>query len=362
MRLRRFEGGTVAEALAKVRAELGPEAVILHTRATETGAPRHVEVTAAVDGTPAGAPPASLERPWPAKRASRLEMPPGEDEDRLDEIYQLLVELREGADCGMQGDPAVRALQRQELPVRVIRRLVPAGSGAQRGTKINRAALHRALVRAFRVRGPLVGGRRQRVITLVGPTGVGKTTTLAKLAGQLRHAGTTLSLISVDTYRIGALAQMQIYAELLGVPFQVARSAADLTAAVAAARDADVVLVDTTGRSPSHREGIAAVQRVLAAVPQREVHLAVSATTKAGDIAEILRRFRPLAYEYLVITKLDEARTAGPVLGAALDRALPISYLTAGQEVPSDLEPATPRALADLLLPDGARGRGEGRQ
>jgi flagellar biosynthesis protein FlhF len=211
------------------------------------------------------------------------------------------------------------------------------------------------LTRAFRVRGQLLPGRRQRVLALVGPTGVGKTTTLAKLAGQLRQSGVPLSLISLDTYRIGAVAQMQIYAELLGVPFQVARSAAELKAAVAGAREADIVLVDSTGRSPSHREGIAALQGLLAGLPACEVHLAVSATTKAGDVAEILRRFRPLDYRYLVLTKLDEARTAGPVLGAALERALPISYLTTGQEVPSDLEPATPRGLADLLLPDRPR-------
>ena len=122
------------------------------------------------------------------------------------------------------------------------------------------------------------------------------------------------------------------------------------TAAVAAAERSDLLLVDTMGRSPQHREGIQAIRSVLAAVPDAEVHLVLSATTKRTDLEEILRRYRPLGYDCVVISKLDEAQTLGPILAAVLDHALPVSYLTTGQEVPDDLEGAVPRRLARWLL------------
>jgi flagellar biosynthesis protein FlhF len=147
---------------------------------------------------------------------------------------------------------------------------------------------------------------------------------------------------------------MQIYADLLGVPLHVARNPSEVAVALQASREADLVLVDSTGRSPSHREGIASIRACLRTIPGVEVHLVLSATTKGSDLEETLRRFRPLAYQSLLITKLDEAKTAGPLLGSALDRDLSISYLTTGQEVPDDLEAATPHGLASLLIPEGA--------
>ncbi len=342
MRLRRFEGSTVAEALAKVRAELGPDAVILHTRAEDGGEPsRRVEVTAASDG------PAPVPRAL-SMTAARPAMDPVIDE-RLEEIFRMVRDLHAVPAPARTAHPLARALLREEVPRHVADRLLralPQGRGAQTA-----GALQRVLQQAFQVRGPVVPGRRQRIVAVVGPTGVGKTTTLAKLAGQLKQAGVLPGLISLDTYRIGAVAQMQIYAELLNVPFHVARSATELQAAVGAQAQADLILIDTTGRSPAHREGIAALRQALRAVPEVEVHLAMSATTKGTDVEEVLRRFKPLAYRYLIVTKLDEAHSVGPLLGAALDRALPISYLTTGQEVPQDMEPATPRGLAALLLP-----------
>jgi flagellar biosynthesis protein FlhF len=109
--------------------------------------------------------------------------------------------------------------------------------------------------------------------------------------------------------------------------------------------------VDTTGRSPRQPEGIAPIRRLLREVPDLEVHLVVSATTKGVDLEEIVRRFRPLDYRRVLVTKLDEVRTYGPLLGLALQRRLVISYLSTGQEVPDDLEAATPRRLATLLVP-----------
>jgi flagellar biosynthesis protein FlhF len=149
---------------------------------------------------------------------------------------------------------------------------------------------------------------------------------------------------------------MQIYAELLGAPLHVVRTPSEFADALRAEAAADVVLVDSTGRSPQHREGIQALRTFLQEIPHPEIHLVVSATTKASDLEEILRRFRPVRYQHLLITKLDEAQSPGPVLGLALQENLSISYLATGQEVPDDLELATPQRLASFLLPSRRGG------
>lgn len=418
MRLRRFEASTVSNALALVRRDLGPDAVILHARALPppaggAGGGGRVEVMAAVDesagaaagpaaravaafgarryaaqGTSATAP-AGGRRPAPAE-ASRPSggtaigpgVPPAApvpeevapDGDGMPEalphvvedIRRLLDELRaeRGRPAGVPAPlrAAHRHLLAHDVAPAVARRLLealpPAAQAGRRGLPTD--VLREAAARGFRVSGPIAPGRGQRRVALVGPTGVGKTTTIAKLAGQLGLAGDVrVALMTLDTYRIGAVAQLQIYADLLGVSLHVVRTPEEARGALEAARDADLVLVDTMGRSPRGAEGIAAIGRVLRAIPELEVHLVVSATTKGADLEEVLWRFRPLRYRRLLATKLDEVRTVGPLLSLALERGLTLSYLSAGQEVPDDLEPATPWRLAGLLIPDspGARRR-----
>ncbi len=380
MRLRRFEAATVAEALARVRDELGPDAVILHAREPEL-APRaggpagRVEVTAAVDedgapagGLAAGSTPgeaAALLRsrttvdcaaPGAWTRATPVFDPAGPG--TMEQMYQMLLELHEAATPAPRMTPGLqrlyRELCRRDLPAALARQILsnlpaPVRKGRRAAERV---AVRAVLSAAFRVQGDVPSGTR-RVVVLVGPTGVGKTTTIAKLAGQRRQAGGAPPvLVSLDTYRIGATAQMQIYAELLGVPLRVARTPDDLARVVRAAERADLVLVDSTGRSPHHEEGIAALRAFLQQIPNPEVHLVLSATTKGTDVEETLRRFRPLRYRQLLITKIDEARSVGAVLGLALRHDLSISYLAAGQEVPDDLAQATPERLATLLLPD----------
>jgi len=384
MRLRRFEASTVPDALALVRRDLGPDAVILHARAVPppagAAAGGRVEVMAAVDEVAAPAAAALGERRLAARDAAAPNAPapgPAPQEDApgadglpealphvVEDIRRLLDELRaeRGRPAGVPLPlrAAHRHLLAHEVAPAVARRLLesltPAAQAVRRSLPTD--ALREAAARGFRVSGPIAPGRGQRRVALVGPTGVGKTTTIAKLAGQMGFAGDVrVALMTLDTYRIGAVAQLQIYADLLGVPLHVVRTPEEARAALNAVRDADLVLVDTMGRSPRGAEGIAAVARVLRAIPELEVHLVVSATTKRADLEEALWRFRPLRYRRLVATKLDEARTAGPLLSLALDRGLPLSYLSAGQEVPDDLEPATPWRLAGLLIPDAAAAR-----
>jgi len=364
MRLRRFEAATVREALQLVRSDLGPDAIILHARESDRETGGGAQVIAALDADPTPSPQSPVAAqpavcPPPAPPAG---LPP-EAEERLEEIRALLESALGGADdaAGVPAAvrPLYRSLRRRELPADAARRLVraPGLSGARAG-RLTRAAAVRAMAPAFRVPPPAAAPPARRVVVLVGPTGVGKTTTIAKLAGQRCREGSRLSLVSVDTYRIGAVAQMRIYADLLAAPLHVVRTAAELAEALAASATADLILVDTTGRSPAHREAIGRLPRLLAALPDPEIHLVVSATTKGSDLEQIVRAFRPTRYQCLLLTKLDEARSAGAALGVALRHELPISFLATGQEVPDDLEPATPARLASLLLPKGWRPGG----
>lgn len=205
------------------------------------------------------------------------------------------------------------------------------------------------------------------VITLVGPTGVGKTTTIAKLAAnyKLRH-GRSVGLITCDTYRIAAVDQLRTYASIIGLPLQVVLSASEMRSAIAAARhEHEVVIIDTAGRSQFNTDRLDELAQTLGQAQPDQTHLVLSATTSESVMRRSLDAFAVLEPDRVIFTKLDEAETFGPLLNT-LDRAnqsrtdghepLRVSFLTTGQEVPDQIEPANPDRLARLIL-DGHRAR-----
>lgn len=204
------------------------------------------------------------------------------------------------------------------------------------------------------------GGRR--VLALVGPTGVGKTTTLAKIAGDACfHRGLSVALVSSDSYRVFGAQHFGAYAALMGLPFYAVGSALEMRTLLSGPLvDADLVLVDTSGRSPNDPGGIAEIQQLLAACPELDVHLALSANMRARDLALALDAFSVLPVHHLVFTKLDEATSRGGVFTTALKARRPVSWLGTGQGVPDDLEVATAAALTHGLLEEASHG-GPGR-
>lgn len=198
------------------------------------------------------------------------------------------------------------------------------------------------------------------VVVLVGPTGVGKTTTVAKLAavygiGGPRGPARRVRIVTIDNYRIAAKQQIETYAEIMRIPVSLVESVADLEKAMALAQEADLVLVDTIGRSPRDLDKLAEMKAILDAVPaaSRRVYLAVSATTKASDVEEVLRQYEPFGYRAVVLTKLDETRSIGAVVSALARHAKPLAWLCDGQGVPQDIAEATvPRLLMNM---DGFR-------
>jgi len=201
---------------------------------------------------------------------------------------------------------------------------------------------------------PVTGGLAltTNLAVLVGPTGVGKTTTVAKIAAnQLMHQRRRVALVTVDVFRIGAVQQLETYARLMGLPFFVATTPEEARkCAYQAKQVADLVLVDTIGRSPKHTDQLASLWELVAAMDPDEVLLTLPANGNPADLALAAEQFSIFCPTSLIITKLDEATQTGVIVNLVTRLNLPVSYITTGQNVPEDLEVPTSERLAEWVL------------
>ncbi|MBN1649363.1 MAG: flagellar biosynthesis protein FlhF [Spirochaetales bacterium] len=190
-------------------------------------------------------------------------------------------------------------------------------------------------------------GDAPRIIVLVGPTGVGKTTTIAKLAamyglGSNGSKNMSVRLITIDSYRIGAKKQIETYGEIMGIPVCCVESNDELQKKITLYQDVDLILIDTIGKSPNDFKKLAEMQELLSACGSKsEVILAVSSTTKSSDMREIVRQFEPFNYQAVILTKLDETLRIGNILSVLAEKNKPLAYITDGQTVPQDIERAS---------------------
>jgi flagellar biosynthesis protein FlhF len=190
-----------------------------------------------------------------------------------------------------------------------------------------------------------------RVIAMVGPTGVGKTTTIAKLAANYRlREKKRVGLITVDTYRVAAVEQLRTYADIIDLPMEVVATPREMREAVARLSELDLVLMDTAGRSPRDEVRIQELRSMLGEANPAEVHLVLSSTAGTQSLLGTVERFTEVGATSILLTKLDEATSYGHLLPVVRNSKLPLSYLTDGQDVPDDIQVAQPRKLAQLLL------------
>lgn len=322
MHLRRFRSANVRDALRAVRDELGPDALVLSQQMVPARGwrglvgLREVEITAAAERG------ASAERPQ--ESAHRHPAPRG----------------AETAAAQLAATGLDRALAEEiaaSLPSRV--RRAPSA-----------AALKAALASRL---APIATPEEDyaRVEVFVGPPGVGKTTTVAKIAAQERaRRGTRLGLVAADGYRVGAVEQLRTYADILDAPFHVARTADDLGVALEA-RHRMPVLVDTAGRSPSEAAS-RDLFRVVGRSPGVRTHLVLPAGTSIDGARRIFDGYAEARPSRLVLTRLDEAGSLSPLVGLLCERQIPVSYLGTGQRVPDDLIRATAELLAASVIGD----------
>lgn len=353
MRVKKFEGATMRDAIAKVKAELGDQAVIISTRQVRRGLlGSAVEISAAVD-TDDEAPPArtlsgpSTGGPIPAASAA-----PRNDQELEKLIAPLRSELRSlralvrTADSG-RGTAELRSelAELRKLVEDIARHQTVAEAAPARP----RAATQRE-PRANRTTdtgdSPLTAPSTGTAVMLVGPTGVGKTTTIAKIAARAALIdGRRVALVTLDNYRVGGVEQIRTFADLIGIPLEVAETPAALAELIDPSND--LTLIDTAGRSPRDAAAIAELAVHVAGL-HLEVHLVVPAGATAAQIDELIQRYAALAPSRLLFTKLDECERAAELALAPSRTGLPITWVTTGQQVPEDIEQPTAARVLEL--------------
>ncbi len=372
MNARTYRGKTMKEALARVRRDLGGDALILAAREVRRRrlfglGPRGdaIEVDASL-ATPAQevAVGAAASESSTISRGSARSGPPialGSELGRLHAMVETL--SRQGRidhwmiDLPSEFVPIYGRLLEAEAPEALARALVRMAAETALPEDVATPALalqavREALEDSLAVAPPIraMAGTK-RIVALVGPTGVGKTTTVAKLAAKFKlQQGLRVGLLTVDTYRIAAIEQLKTYADIIDMPLAVGRDPETARQAIDELGPVDLVLVDTAGRSPKDEARIEELGELLAYIRPDEVHLVLSAATAQRSLRAAADQFVPARPDRLILTKLDEAESLGSLLAILGRTDRPVSYLTTGQSVPEDIETADRGRLARLIL------------
>lgn len=365
MTIKTFRARTLRDALAMVRAEFGPQAAVLHSREVNSGPiarllrGRSIEVAATPDRSPlaeqaekSGAAPHFGFRYFSAKGLAC-----GFKESEAVAPTQSAIRNPQSA---ITNDPQLQVcsdLLAADVQPELARSLVREAANRLSGSDVGgvehfRRIVHSVMQESLAVTGPIrLSSGARRVVALVGPTGVGKTTTLAKLAANYRlREGARVGLVTVDTYRTAAVEQLRTYAEIIDLPMEVVSTPNEMRQAVTKLAALDLVLIDTAGRSPRDADRIEELRTLLDAASPDETHLVTTVTSTARGMRDALDRFAPVRPTSLLLTKLDEAPSLGHAAAPVIDSGLPVSYLTDGQSVPEDIQIAYAESLAVRLL------------
>lgn len=388
MKINKFTAASMPEAMRLVRAELGNDAVILNSRVIETGGflgffrKKNFEVIAAVDpATKQDSRPVIKEKKKAPQGPSVKETPGKTDFSRLfanpeaaapnvpddllkelSEIKKLIKTERSGNDASKGSYPEQimdiqQLMEEQEFSHQLQEHFLGLllEKWYMRGQKSDSKEItswFREDLQAF-LSDTDFGGLSftKKFINVVGPTGVGKTTTLAKIAADcVIKYKKKVAFITTDTYRIGAIEQLKTYAKILNVPLEVCYNIDDFKEASQKFEDYDIVLIDTAGRNFRNKQYVEDLQKIIDFNKDMETFLVLSLTAKQKDMEQIYRQFSIVNINKLIFTKADETSVYGPMINMIKDHQIGVSYVTNGQNVPDDMTSANPEVLINLLL------------
>lgn len=405
MQVKKFIGSDMQDALSKVKAELGPDAVIFATRQVRPAGifgPTRLEVSAAleqransVDDTPAvptlefqNGPKVAGDAPVNFAPDSKIltlrnelrglrEELRGTDIDehrgalvtQLEELRKLLsayslktiagsddwfVNVLENADIDLDLADEIGSLARKNFSAKAADiEAVSTDGYAMQAEALVEAVSARLKKRIYRP------ARKRNTIAVVGPTGVGKTTTIAKIAANaslLRKQ--TVGLITTDVYRVGAIEQIQQYAALIGIPMEAVNDAEGFRLAMSRFEKYDLVLIDTPGRNPGDHGQVPSMVEMFQGYGV-SVHLAIQTATRQHEVREIVERYKELQPDAVILTKHDEAKIFGGIINAMGLTDAPVSYVTMGQRVPEDIARPDHESLAKEIVETILDGAGD---
>ena len=347
----------MAQAVKSIKEDLGSDAVIISTKKVRQKGwlkffkPRRLEVTAAVD-----------EKVVEIVRESKTKKEE-KHEPVAKEIAEVKAMLRQMADKAENGsfdfDQDEKRLYDSLLEIEVQEDIAKglmlaikekcAKDHPQRDEQL-KVALKTEIAQQL---APLYPkrGHDKGVIAFIGPTGVGKTTTLAKLAAQyaLFHKK-KVGLITIDTYRIGAVEQLKTYGEIIGMAVDVVMTPQELRTTIERHNDKEIILIDTAGRSSKNTMQVLELKGFLETIESIETYLVLSSTTKSKDIDKIVEDFKQVGFNKIIFTKIDETSSLGCILNVIVNTNTPVAYITDGQNVPDDIQLLYPKKVAKLLL------------
>lgn len=422
MRIKKFTAASIKEATEQMKRELGPDAIVLHTRRVpkstllKSMGKEQVEITGAIDEHSTDAPAPAAARPagtysrravkqsydavlQNAVRTQQEEAAEPSDAGNVleqlqtmsrtvanaaaeaqsrnaslretSDIVQLKADVEDMKNILQQLTHQLRFRHFGDLPdilkeaylnllqqdveekhavaiTNDVLRHLQAGTAPARSTV--EQMIVRSLAGAFPAASPAKPAKKTKVVVLVGPTGVGKTTTIAKLAAIEKLAnGKSVGLISCDTYRIGAIEQLKTFAVIADIPMQVVYRPTDLPAALKKFQKHDVVFIDTVGRSQKAKKELADLKKIIQAAKADEVHLVLSAQTNTATLRDITEKFSITDPTHLIFSKMDEAAIFGPLFNIVQQTKIPVSYFATGQAVPDDISVSDGMTFAKML-------------
>lgn len=392
MIIKKYQGTTEAEATAKAKEELGQDAVIMNVKSVKQKGLRklfkksYYEVTAAIDEPSEKA---AREKHTASENKARKPVDASENlketvseketteagvktaktsaiEERLDNLAQLLEQqIQETKEEEAEERPDQKSKLVKLVYEQLLDNEVTEGNAREIMSEIDNKSseiqvddllsniYQKIVLKLGQIKTIELCEKKPKVVFFVGPTGVGKTTTIAKLASKykLDHK-CKLAIITADTYRVAAVEQIRTYANILNVPIEVVYSAEELQQAIQKYAEYDLLFVDTAGRSHQNQEQQEDVKRLLQVAKEyeQEIYLVISATTKYRDLVKITQVYSDISSYRLLFTKTDETGALGNILNIKMLTNEPLSYVTFGQNVPDDIEITDAQAIAKQLL------------